>query len=189
MAKLLRPAFTILLFFAILTGIIYPLAVTGLAQSLFPAKANGSLILRNGSVVGSTLIGQQFTDAKYFWGRPSATKIEPYNASASGGSNYSVLNPDLQLEIQNRITALKKVDPTNTSLIPIDLVTSSASGLDPHISVAAANYQAGRVALARGIGIEKVKQLIQQFTHKCFLDLCIRTVNVIGLNLALDALK
>ena len=157
MMKQLRPAFMVLLALTFVTGVVYPLVITGLAQLVFPAQANGSLIMQNGKAVGSELIGQQFDDPKYFWGRLSATGAFPYNAfnaetlTGSSGSNYGPLNPALTDAAQARIDALKAADPTNTAAIPVDLVTASGSGLDPHISVAAAYYQVHRVAQARGL--------------------------------------
>jgi K+-transporting ATPase ATPase C chain len=190
MKKQLKPALVLLLVFTLITGILYPTLITGLAQWIFPAQANGSLITQNGKVVGSALIGQQFDQPKYFWGRLSATAGEPYNASASGGSNLSALNPALQTEVETRLAALKAADPTNTTPVPVDLVTSSGSGLDPDISVAAANYQAARVAKARGISLDQVNALIQQNTHGRILGfLGEATVNVLELNLALDKIQ
>ena len=190
MLKLLKPALIIFLSFALLTGILYPLAITGIAQVIFPRQANGSLITSNGKVVGSALIGQQFTDPKYFWGRLSDTGSTPYDASNSAGSNYSVLNPSLLTEAQARLKALHDADPTNTQPVPVDLVTSSGSGLDPHISIAAAQYQAPRVARLRGLALDKVMALIAQNTQGRMLGfLGEPTVNVLELNLALDAIK
>jgi len=184
---------TIVLFslLTVLTGLIYPLIITGIAQALFPMQANGSLIKApDGSIVGSKLIGQSFDDPKYFWGRLSATAGNPYNASTSGGSNLSVLNQALLDQVQGRIDALHTSDPTNTLSIPVDLVTASASGLDPDISVASAFYQAARVARVRNIAIETVKSLIDQNTSGRTLGfLGEPRVNVLNLNIALDALK
>jgi K+-transporting ATPase ATPase C chain len=152
LSQLLRPALVSLGLFTLLTGLLYPLAVTGLAQVLFPGRANGSIIVRHGQPVGSELIGQSFDDPKYFWGRHSATSPAPYTAfnaeklTGSSGSNYGPLNPALLEAVQGRIKALQEADPGNTALIPVDLVTASGSGLDPHISPAAAAYQVGRVA-------------------------------------------
>ncbi len=188
--KQFRPALVILIFFALLTGIVYPLATTGLAQILFPYQANGSLIRQNGKTVGSSLIGQQFTDPRYFWGRLSDTSGDPYNASASGGSNYGVLNPSLQQEVEAAIAALHAADPGNTQPIPADLMTSSGSGLDPNIGIAAAEYQASRVARLHGISLTQINALIQQNTHGRILGIFGEpVVNVLRLNLALDALK
>jgi K+-transporting ATPase ATPase C chain len=188
--KQIKPAVILLGIFILMTGIIYPLVVTGIAQVIFPRQANGSLIVQNKQVLGSQLIGQQFDDPKYFWGRPSATGSYPYNASASGGTNYSVMNQDLQKQVRDRIAALQAADPTNQQPVPVDLVTASGSGLDPDISVAAARYQAGRVARARGLPIEQVMALIDQYTRRRQLGfLGEPRVNVLTLNLALDALK
>ena len=196
MRSQLRPALMLLLIFTALTGIVYPLAVTGIAQLVFPSHANGSLIFQNGKVVGSQLIGQQFDDPKYFWGRLSATGPFPYNAyygqtlTGSSGSNYGPLNPALFQEVQARIDALKAADPTNTAPIPVDLVTSSGSGLDPDISVAAALYQIHRVAAVRGLTDAQVKALVDQFTEgRQFGFLGEQRVNVLELNLALDNYK
>ncbi len=178
----------LLVIFSILTGIIYPLAVTGIAQWLFPRQANGSLIYRNGKLVASALIGQPFTDPKYFWSRPSATSPVPYNAESSNGSNLGPMNPDLAKAVAERISALKKADPGNTSAIPVDLVTSSASGLDPHITPAAAEYQVRRVAKVRGMSEEVVRQLVARHTEGRTLGLLGEPrVNVVELNLELDA--
>jgi potassium-transporting ATPase KdpC subunit len=190
MIKQIKPALIIFFSLAILTGFIYPLVVTGLAQLLFPARANGSLVTQNGQVVGSELIGQQFDQPQYFWGRLSATADHPYNAAASGGSNYSMANPALKKQAENRISALRAADPQNSLPIPVDLVTASASGLDPDISAAAARYQAGRVARVRGLPLETVLTLVDRHTRGRMLGfLGEARVNVLGLNLALDALK
>jgi K+-transporting ATPase ATPase C chain len=176
-----------LLIFTVITGIIYPLVVTGIAQVAFPHQANGSLITVNGKNVGSELIGQQFDEPKYFWGRPSAAG---YNAAASSGSNYGPMNPALLDSVQKRINALKTADPDNTLPIPVDLVTSSGSGLDPHISIAAALYQVHRVATARGLDEAQVQALVNQYTQgRQFGFLGEPRVNVLELNLALDELK
>jgi K+-transporting ATPase ATPase C chain len=196
MTSQLRPAFFMLLIFTVITGVIYPLAVTGIAQLVFPHQANGSLIIVGGKAVGSELIGQQFDDPKYFWGRISATGTFPYNAfnaenlTASSGSNYGPLNPALTDMVQARIDALKAADPGNTLPIPVDLVTSSGSGLDPHISIAAALYQVHRVAQARGLSDEAVKALVDKYTEgRQFFFLGESRVNVLKLNLALDGLN
>ena len=190
MIKQLKPALILFALLAVLTGLIYPGVITGLAQVIFPSQANGSLITQNGQVAGSTLIGQQFTDPKYFWGRLSATGSYPYNASASGGTNYSVLNPALQTMVQQRLADLKTADPTNTLPVPVDLVTASGSGLDPNISLEAAQYQAARVARLRGLTQDQVNTLIQKYTTAPFLGFIGGArVNVLELNLALDALK
>lgn len=196
MSSQIRPALVSLLLLTLLTGLAYPLLVTGLAQVLFPQQANGSLIVQDGRVVGSALIGQAFDDPQYFWGRLSATGTFPYNAfnaenlTASSGSNYGPLNPALLALVQGRIDALKAADPNNILPIPVDLVTASASGLDPHISPAAAAYQLDRVARARGLEVAVVKQLIEQHTQgRDFGLLGEPRVNVLELNLALDDLK
>jgi len=194
MIKQLRSAIVSLLMFTLITGVIYPLLVTGIAQVVFPSQANGSLIIKDGKAIGSKLIGQSFDDQKYFWGRLSATGTFPYNAfnaenlTASSGSNYGPLNPALISMVQARIDALKKADPTNTALIPVDLVTASGSGLDPQISIAAALYQVHRVAQVRGLTDADVKALVDQYTlGRQFGFLGEPTVNVLELNLALDA--
>jgi len=196
MLKQLRPALVSLLLLTLITGVIYPLVVTGIAQALFPSQANGSLILKDGQAVGSKLIGQSFDDPKYFWGRLSATGTFPYNAfnaenlTGSSGSNYGPLNPALISMVQARIDALKAADPANSAPVPVDLVTSSGSGLDPHISVAAALYQAQRVARVRGMSEAAVKTLVDQYTEGRQLGfLGEPRVNVLELNLALDAAK
>lgn len=178
------------LFFTILTGGIYPLLVTGVAQMVLPFQANGSLLVHNGQPIGSTLIGQPFDDPRYFWGRPSATAPFPYNAAASAGSNLGPTNPALVAAVTARMAALQAADPGNTMPIPIDLVTASASGLDPHISVAAANYQVERVAQARGIMPEHVRLLVAEQTEgRQFGLLGDPRINVLALNLALDAVQ
>ncbi|HMU92309.1 MAG TPA: potassium-transporting ATPase subunit KdpC [Anaerolineales bacterium] len=183
----LRPAFTILTLLTVLTGLVYPFLVTGLAQVFFPQQANGSLISVNGTVYGSELIGQSFDDPKYFWARPSAAG---YNAAASSGSNYGPTNPALMDAIQARIAALQTADPENTLPIPVDLVTASGSGLDPHISVAAALYQVHRVAAARGLSEAEVRSLVEQNTEgRQFGFLGEPRVNVLMLNLALDGIQ
>ena len=180
----------LLLIFTVLTGLIYPLVVTGIAQLVFPSQANGSLIVSNGQTVGSSLIGQQFDDPKYFWGRISATGPYPYNAAASSGSNLGPTNPALLDEVKARIAALKAADPTNTQPIPVDLGTSSGSGLDPDISIAAALYQLPRVAKARGISETALRTLVDKYTQGRQLGfLGEARVNVLELNLALDGIK
>jgi K+-transporting ATPase ATPase C chain len=187
MISQLRPSFFMLLIFTVITGVIYPLAVTGIAQVIFPDQANGSLIMVNGKAVGSELIGQQFDDSKYFWGRPSAAG---YNAAASSGSNYGPMNPNLLKAVQARIDTLKAADPNNTLSIPVDLVTASGSGLDPHISVAAVLYQIHRVASARGLSEADVRSLVDQYTEgRQFGIFGESRVNVLKLNLALDVIK
>ena len=186
----LRPALVALVIFTILTGVMYPLAITGIAQIIFPSQANGSLITQNGTVVGSSLIGQQFDDPKYFWGRPSATAPMAYNAAASSGSNYGPSNPALVSEVQSRVQALHDADPTKTQPIPVDLVTSSGSGLDPNISVAATLYQLPRVARVRGMSEAQVRALVDQYTEgRQFFIFGEPRVNVLQLNLALDNAK
>lgn len=185
----LRPALTMLLLLAVLTGLIYPLAVTGLAQVFFPDQANGSLMVREDKVIGSKLIGQYFDKPEYFWGRPSATAPFPYNAAVSGGSNLGPTNPVLIETVKVRVAVLRTADPSNDSLIPVDLVTASGSGLDPHISPAAALYQVKRVACARGLDETIVQGLVVQHTEeRQFGLLGERRVNVLQLNLALDSL-
>jgi potassium-transporting ATPase KdpC subunit len=190
MRNQVRPALMVLLIFTVLTGLLYPMVVTGLAQLVFPRQANGSLIVADGKTVGSALIGQQFGDPKYFWGRLSATGPYPYNAAASSGSNYGPTNPALLEAVKARIAALKAADPSNTQLIPVDLVTSSGSGLDPNISVAAALYQLPRVARLRGLSETTVRALVDQYTQgRQFGFMGEPRVNVLELNLALDGLK
>jgi K+-transporting ATPase ATPase C chain len=190
MRTLLRPAIVLFLVLTVITGLIYPLVVAGVAQVLFPRQANGSLIVKNGQAIGSELIGQPFDDPKYFWGRPSATSPFPYNAAASSGSNLGPTNPALTDAVKARLDALKAADPANTQAVPVDLVTSSASGLDPHISPAAAAYQVTRVARARGLDESAVRQLVAQYTEGRDLGVLGEPrVNVLELNLALDALK
>ncbi|MBH2019636.1 MAG: potassium-transporting ATPase subunit KdpC [Burkholderiales bacterium] len=189
MKNILRPAGVLFLALTLLTGVAYPLAVTGAAQLLFPAQAGGSLILRDGKPVGSSLIGQNFSDPGHFWSRPSATGPMPYNASASSGSNQGPLNPALVDAVKARVEALRAADPGNAAPVPVDLVTASASGLDPHISPAAARYQSARVARVRHLPLEKVQQLVAQETEAPWLGLLGEArVHVLKLNLALDAL-
>ena len=184
----LRPAIMALLILTILTGLMYPLAVTGIAQAIFPHQANGSLLIKDGRPIGSALIGQPFDEARYFWGRPSATSPFPYNAAASSGSNLGPTNPALIQAVQTRIAALKAAGPENTALIPVDLVTASGSGLDPHISPAAADYQVRRVARARGMDESVVRRLVAEQTEgRQFGLLGEPRVNVLKLNLTLDA--
>lgn len=188
MKTILRPAITLFVLLSAITGIAYPLAVTGIAKTLFPSAASGSLIEKNGKPVGSMLIGQNFTGAQYFWGRPSATSPYPNNGVASGGSNQGPLNPALADAVKARIASLKQADPSNTKPVPIDLVTASASGLDPQISPAAAEYQVERVAKARNLQPEQVSQLVAQHTEGRQLGVFGELrVNVLALNLALDA--
>jgi K+-transporting ATPase ATPase C chain len=186
----LRPAIVSITIFTLLTGVLYPLVITGIAQVIFPHQANGSLIVQNGQVEGSGLIGQQFDDPRYFWGRLSATAPYPYNAASSTGSNLGPSNTALSEEVNARIADLKDADPTNNSPIPVDLVTSSGSGLDPNISVAAALYQILRVAKARGLSQDVVRALVDQYTQgRQFGLLGEPRVNVLELNLALDEIK
>jgi K+-transporting ATPase ATPase C chain len=184
----LRPTLLAFLIITLITGGLYPAVVTALAQWLFPWQANGSLLERDGKVIGSALIGQNFTEPRYFWGRLSAT-TPPYNAGASVGSNLGPTNPALLDEVKARMAALREADPGNTAPIPVDLVTSSGSGLDPHISPAAADYQVNRVAKARGLDPAKVQALVREhLEHRQWGVLGEPRVNVLQLNLALDAL-
>jgi K+-transporting ATPase ATPase C chain len=184
----LRPAILLTLVLIVLTGLAYPLVVTGVAQILFPRQANGSLILKEGKVVGSSLIGQPFDDSRYFWSRPSATSPFPYNAAASSGSNLGPTNPALADLVKARVEALRAADPGNTAPVPVDLVTASGSGLDPHISPAAAFYQVRRVARARALGEEAVRGLVERHIEgRQFGFLGEPRVNVLALNHALDA--
>ncbi len=190
MKTYLRPALVLFVLLTFITGVAYPLLITGLGQALFPAQASGSLVERDGKPVGSSLIGQAFSAPKYFWSRPSATSPMPNNGSSSGGSNLGPTNTALVDAVQGRIDALQKADPDNKQLIPIDLVTASASGLDPHISIAAAQYQASRIASTRKIPVEKVNALIEQTQEVAVLGfLGEPRVNVLAINLALDAIK
>ena len=185
----LRTAIVMLAVLTVLTGVVYPLAVTGIAQVVFPAQAAGSLIVKNGKSVGSLLIGQPFDDPKYFWSRLSATSPSPYNGMASSGSNYGPLSDALRDAVQGRVTALRDADPGNTGPIPVDLVTASGSGLDPHISPAAAYYQVARVARLRGLNEARVRALVaEQIEGRQFGFLGEPRVNVLQLNLGLDAL-
>ena len=186
----LRPAIVSLLILTVITGLIYPLAVTAIAQVVFPSQANGSLIVSNGQVVGSALIGQQFDDPKYFWGRLSATGPMAYNAAASSGSNLGPTNPTLVDAVKARVDALKAADPGNTQPIPVDLVTASGSGLDPNISPASAYYQVARVAKERKLAEAQVRALVDAHIEgRTFGLLGEPRVNVLQLNLALDAAR
>ncbi len=190
MFTMIRNALMSLLVFTILTGIVYPLAVTGISQIVFPRQANGSIIMKNGKPVGSALIGQQFEDSKYFWGRLSATSPYPYNGGSSSGSNFGPNNPDLMKAVQARVDALHAADPANAEKVPADLVTASGSGLDPHISPAAAEYQVHRVAKARGLDDATVRDIVAKNTRGRWLGVIGEpVVNVLELNLALDERK
>lgn len=189
MTFLFRPALVLFAVLSLVTGLAYPLAVTGLAQVLSPDQANGSLVKAKGVVVGSSLIGQPFSQPGHFWSRPSATAPDPYNAAASSGSNLGPSNPALAEAVAARIAALRAADPGNHSAVPVDLVTASASGLDPHISRAAADYQVNRVARALGLPPQRVQALVAEHTEGTLLGfLGEPRVNVLRLNLALDAL-
>jgi len=189
-SRIVRPAVSLLLVLTLLTGVVYPVVVTGIARALFPREAAGSLVYRDGKLIGSTLIGQSFSDPKYFWGRPSATSPQPYNGYASTGSNLGPLNPALIDNVKANAKALHDADPDNTAPIPVDLVTASASGLDPEISLAGARYQASRVARTRAIARSRVEALIVANEQgRAFGFIGEPRVNVLQLNLALDALK
>jgi potassium-transporting ATPase KdpC subunit len=188
MKRFIRPAVVSLLLLTVLTGLIYPLCITGLARLLFPHEANGSLIVGKGHPVGSALIGQPFDDPRFFWGRPSATKPFPYNSAASAGSNLGASNPELTKAVQSRIAALRAADPYNHRPIPVDLITTSGSGLDPHISPAAALYQVSRVAKARGLEEGVVQGLVMaHLRDRQFGILGEPVVAVLELNMALEA--
>jgi K+-transporting ATPase ATPase C chain len=185
-----RPALVLLALLSVLTGVVYPLAVTGLAQAVFHHQANGSLIVKDGKVLGSRLIGQPFDDPKYFWSRPSATSPSPYNAASSSGSNQGPTNPALAEAVKARVAALRAADPGNDTPVPVDLVTASGSGLDPHISPAAAAFQAPRVARVRGLTVEHVRELVAAHTERRTLwVLGEPRVNVLELNLDLDGVR
>jgi len=188
--RILRPAIILLIVLTVITGIAYPLAVTGVARALFPTQAAGSLIAKDGEPVGSRLIGQPFSDPKYFWSRPSAAGPQPYNGLASGGSNLGPLNPALTEAIKARIAALRAADPLNRAPIPVDLVTASASGLDPDISLAAAYYQTARIARIRHLSLQRVRGLVTAHARHPWLGVLGEPrVNVLELNLALDGMK
>jgi potassium-transporting ATPase KdpC subunit len=190
MISLLRPAAVFLAMFTVLTGIVYPALVTAFAQAAFPERANGSLVRQGARIVGSELIGQPFDDPRYFWGRPSATAPHPYNAAASGGSNLGPTNPALRDAVSARIAALRAADPESGAAIPVDLVTAPASGLDPHVSPAAAYFQVARVARARGLDEARVRSLVDAHVERRMLGLLGEArVNVLRLNLALDDLR
>ena len=186
----LIPSLRMLAVLTVLTGVVYPLVTWGVAQMAFPGAANGSLIERSGKAVGSSLIGQPFDDPKYFWSRPSATSPQPYNGASSSGSNLGPTNPALADAVKDRIKALRDADPGNVAAVPADLVTASASGLDPEISIAAADYQLARVTKARGISVESVRTLVGENTSgRTFGLLGEPRVNVVKLNLALDGAR
>jgi potassium-transporting ATPase KdpC subunit len=186
----LTPALRMLVIMTALTGVIYPLVVTGVAKVAFPRAANGSLIVTDGKTLGSDLIGQPFDDRKYFWSRPSATSPQPYNAMASSGSNQGARNPALADAVKDRIKALRDADPGNAAAVPVDLITASGSGLDPHISVAAAEYQLSRVSKARGLATEEVRRLVTENTEGRTLGVLGEPrVNVLKLNIALDRIS
>jgi potassium-transporting ATPase KdpC subunit len=188
--RLIRPAATLLVLMTLLLGLGYPLVITGLAKIAFPRQAEGSLIYRDGKLIGSTLIGQSFSAPKYFWGRPSATTPQPYNGLASSGSNLGPVNPALLDQVKANAKALHDVDPDNRRLVPVDLVTASASGLDPDISPAAARYQAARVARARNLPLAQVEALIESHQRGRLLGFIgERRINVLELNLALDEVR
>ena len=184
------PSLRMLAALTVVTGLAYPLVITGIAQVAFPTAANGSLIVVSGKTLGSRLIGQPFDDAKYFWSRPSATSPQPYNGASSGASNRGARNPALADAVRDRIKALRDADPENKAPVPIDLVTASGSGLDPNISVAAADYQIGRVAKARGLPEQQVRALVAENTEGRTLGILGEPrVNVLELNLALDGVR
>jgi K+-transporting ATPase ATPase C chain len=189
MRSLLRPAVVLFVFFTVLTGFIYPLIITGIAQVAFAQAASGSILMRDGKPIGSTLIGQNFSDPKYFWGRLSATTPQPYGGTASSGSNLGPLNPALTDAVKARIQALRTADLGNGAAVPVDLVTASASGLDPEMSIAAAVYQAPRVARVRGLDVIAVRRLVAAHSQSRVVGLFGEPrINVLTLNLALDGL-
>jgi potassium-transporting ATPase KdpC subunit len=188
-ARYIRPSISLLFVMTVLLGVAYPLAITGLARAVFPSQAAGSLIHRGNVLVGSSLIGQSFSDPKYFWGRPSATAPQPYNGLASGGSNLGPLNPALLDKVAGQVKLLHDADPDNIRPVPVDLVAASASGLDPEISPAAADYQASRVARLRNLPLATVQSLVAQHQKRALFDVLGEArVNVLELNLALDSL-
>jgi K+-transporting ATPase ATPase C chain len=188
--RYIRPSISLLFVMTLLLGVVYPLAITGLARAVFPSQAAGSLIHRGNVLVGSSLIGQSFSDPKYFWGRPSATAPQPYNGLASGGSNLGPLNPALLDKVAGQVKLLHDADPDNTRPAPVDLVAASASGLDPEISPAAADYQASRVARLRNLPLATVQSLVAQHQKRALFDVLGEArVNVLELNLALDSLR
>jgi K+-transporting ATPase ATPase C chain len=190
MKALIRPAISLFVVLTAVTGVLYPLAVTGLAKAAFPGQAGGSLIVQNGKAVGSSLIGQSFSDPKYFWGRPSATSPMAYNGQGSAGSNLGPLNPALADAVKGRVDALRAADPGNPAAVPVDLVTTSASGLDPEISVAAAQYQAPRIARLRGLSPSTLDDIITRHTQgRLFGLLGEPRVNVLDMNLDLRHAK
>jgi K+-transporting ATPase ATPase C chain len=188
-AQVIRPSVIFLVVMTVLTGLIYPLVITGISQVIFPSQANGSLIYEGDKLVGSSLIGQPFDDPKYFWSRPSATGPVPYNAAASSGSNLGPIEPNLTGAFTSRVEALKQADPENEKPVPVDLITASSSGLDPHISPAAAEYQVARVAKTRGLTLAAVRDLVRKHTELRTLGILgEHRVNVLTLNLELDKL-
>lgn len=190
MKALIRPAISLFVLLTAVTGVVYPLAVTGVARAAFPQQAAGSLIVRDGKTVGSSLIGQNFSDPKYFWGRPSATSPMAYNGQNSGGSNLGPLNPALTDAVKGRVDALRAADPGNKAAVPVDLVTASASGLDPEISVAAAHYQVARIARLRGLAPEAVEGIVARHTRGRLLGVLGEPrVNVLEMNLELQRLN
>lgn len=190
MNNILRPVLVVFTALTLATGIVYPLLVTGMAQVLFRSAASGSIVERNGRAIGSALLGQPFSSPRYFWGRPSATGPQPYNGGASTGSNQAATNPALAAAVSSRVAALRAADLGNTAPVPVDLVTAAGSGLDPHISLAGAEYQVARVARVRGLDEARVRSVIQAVAEgRTFGILGEPRVNVLALNLALDALR
>jgi K+-transporting ATPase ATPase C chain len=190
MDKILRPCLGVFAMLSLVAGVAYPLFVTGVSRLAFPFHSVGSVIERDGRAVGSTLLGQPFSSPGYFWGRPSATGPQPYNGSASSGTNVGSTNPALAAAVAARVAALRAADPANAAPVPVDLVTASGSGLDPHISPAAAEYQVARVAAARAMSAERVRQLVAEHTDGRVLGVLGEPrVNVLKLNLALDSAR